>query len=154
MTFMFPTRNQRMAGVSLLGVFLAAAGCQDTRDTTGLGVGPCLHEYRSPIIEMTSAVASGNQPVDPLVIRAVTIDGLTVNPVLLLTGPTHGVAQRDGALLCTVPCGFGTQAGRYRLTIEAAGQPTRVVDVQAAYRVFKGGCPSYNDGGTEVRVEF
>jgi hypothetical protein len=116
--------------------------------------GPCIHTYRSPIVEVESAFVIGtNEPVTELVIHGVTLDGDSVELRNLATPPAHGVVLRDDVLVCTIPCGFGIQAGHYSILLEGGGQPTRFIDVDARYRVFHGGCPSYNDGGTAITVD-
>lgn len=144
------TQCRPIAAVSLVGLCLTIVGCNDTIAPPG----PCVHEYKSPILEITSAVASDGEPVSELTIRSVTLDGRVVDPLFLLMGPNHGVVLWQGSLLCNVPCGFAAESGHYLLTVEAPGQPTRMIEVDAAYRVFHGGCPSYNDGGTTVNVAF
>jgi len=136
------------AGV-LAGSAAILASCQDDS-----GFGPCLHEYRSSILEIPSAiVAETNEPVSEFVVHSVTLNGYSLEPWQVAGHPpAHGVLIDNGVLRCTVPCGLGTQPGHYVLVIEGGGQPPQSIEVEASYRIFKGGCPSYNDGGTSFSV--
>ena len=70
----------------------------------------------------------------------------------LVTGPAYGVEIQGDSLVCSVPCGFATQEGNYILPVSAAGYPPQDRGYDARYRAFKGGCPSYNDGGVRITL--
>jgi hypothetical protein len=132
------------------GVALAAAGilvgCEGV-------TGPCVHTYREPLLQIVSARdAETGAPITNVVIRNVRREGIAQDLQLLLAGPAYSVEVQGDSLLCRVPCGFATSEGNYIFTVSAPGYPPQDRGYEARYRVFKGGCPSYNDGGLRVSL--
>jgi hypothetical protein len=116
--------------------------------------GPCVHEYREPIVQITDArdMRSG-AAVDSIVLTHIRIDGRVVEPLYFATvGPSYGVSARGDSLFCQIPCGFATAAGNYVFTVSAPGYLPQDRGYDAQYGVFKGGCPSYNDEGLRVSL--
>jgi len=116
------------------------------------GMGPCVHQYREPVLNFAAAADAGTGArIDFFVIREVRVDG-RLQDLAWLTPESRGVEVRDDSLICHPPCGFGTSEGNYTFTVSAPGYPEQVRGYEARYRVFKGGCPSYNDGGAHVTL--
>lgn len=115
--------------------------------------GPCVHTYREPLLQIVAARdALTGTPMPGIVIRNVRRDGIEQDPAILVAGPAYGVEVQADSLLCRVPCGFATSEGNYILTVSAPGYPRQDRGYDAKYRVFKGGCPSYNDGGVRMSL--
>jgi hypothetical protein len=68
-----------------------------------------------------------------------------------LQGLVNAVPGPQG-LECLVPCSFGTEEGKWQFTASAPGHTSQAVNVGASYALLGRGCPSYNDKGTEVRL--
>ncbi len=113
--------------------------------------GPCVEEYGEPIVLVTAVTDADDGAAIGVVeiweIRRgeseVQVFGETLNL-------TEGEA---GVFSCEVPCGFGSEPAEYTFWVGAEGYEPVEVSVEAEYEVFVGGCPSFNDGGTEVQVE-
>ena len=116
--------------------------------------GPCVHEYREPIIQLISARdARDGTALSSVVLTNIRVDGRPLEASFLATvGPAYGVIARGDSLVCAIPCGFATDAGNYVFTVSAVGYPPQDRGYQVDYSVSHGGCPSYNDGGVEVEL--
>ncbi|WP_309672254.1 hypothetical protein [Gemmatimonas sp.] len=88
-----------------------------------------------------------------MTIRDVTIAGQPVSVEELLRGPTRNVVLDTDGLVCAKDCGFATTPGLYRLTVAAQGYVPLVVERDAKYARFQGGCPSFNEGSSVVQVQ-
>ncbi len=115
--------------------------------------GPCVHTYREPLLQIVAAHdTQTGAPIGSVAIRNVRLDGIEQDLRRLLAGPSYGVEVQGDSLACRIPCGFATSGGSYILTVSAPGYPRQDLGYDARYRVFKGGCPSYNDGGVRVTL--
>ncbi len=132
----------------LLAVF---PGCND--DT-----GPCVHLTYEPVFTVV-AVTDG---VTGAAIGTVRLSGIEVPassglPSYLFEDETYVKQGTNitvtGDTIGTVPFGFGVDEGTYRMTISAPGYQAKPIAFDASFAGGEGGCPSYVDDGTEVRVE-
>jgi hypothetical protein len=115
--------------------------------------GPCSHTYREPILQLGSARDSlTNAPLPRVVLHEVRQNGRTLDLGFLLAAPGFGVAVQGDSALCDLPCGFAVEEAQYRLTVSAPDYPRQARTYTARYRVFQGGCPSFNDGGVRVSL--
>lgn len=135
--------------ISLL--VLALPGCTDLKD--GGGVGPCVHVYEEPILNVVSVTnsASGQQILAFQIVNA-TLDGRKLDPFQLKI-ESYNVAAYDSLLVCNVPCGFGVGDGTYALRVRAPGYRDTTLNVTASYAINKGGCPSSSSGGTRFTFQ-
>jgi hypothetical protein len=118
------------------------------------GGGPCIHTYRSPIVEVRAARQAGSSAaIARVVLRGLAWNGVALDPSQMTYPPAHGVVVEGDSILCDVPCGFATQDGEYTATVTAPGFRPKSLAVTARYALGHGGCPSWNDGGTEVEIE-
>jgi hypothetical protein len=116
-------------------------------------LGPCVHTYREPIL-LISSVRSG---ANGTALGTVYIDSLTLQHGF---SPEREWSTREYERLtfegdryrCEVVCGFGDEAGTYRFRVSAPGHTPMRVTVDAEYREFHGGCPSWNDRGTRTAL--
>jgi len=140
------SRCTRMAAMGVVAVLLV--GCGDS------ATGFCEHQFREPLVQVVEAKdeVSGS-PIGVLVVKEVRVGGYAADLRFLTASPSYGVRVEGDSLLCSVPCGFGTREGYYIITVSAAGYPDQDREFSARYRVFHGGCPSYNDGGIQITVE-
>lgn len=132
-----------------LGALAAIHGC----GPEDVGVGPCVHTYLDPVIHIPAVTdyATGEE-IDSFVISDVVLDGQPI-PVDRLTRVFSSGAEAEGdSLVCSTPCGFGTDEGRYELTVSSSGYCPRRVDLEAQYDTFEGGCPSSNGGGVLLEI--
>jgi hypothetical protein len=146
----------RLSLRTLLRVLIIAAlvqlGCAGPGESAAQLMRPCVHTYRSGIVVVAAARSSDAQAG---ALPTLTLSDFKVEDRPLAVADLqqlhHAVATPQG-LVCTVPCSFGSEEGRWQFTAAAPGHAPRSVSVVARYAVFVGGCPSYNDQGAEVRV--
>lgn len=138
---------RRILALALLALPGLCCESEDTR------LGPCIHVYEEPILNVTSVTSSENHHRLPAVwVKAVVFEGEEQDLLRLRKGVSVNVAYSDSGLYCTPPFGFGTERGTYELYIAAEGFEDTVVTVEAGYSVFRGGCPSSNTGGTRFVI--
>ena len=117
------------------------------------GIGPCVHTYKEPILNITSLrdTVNYNHPRF-IILRELKINGskqFGANPLL----ESYAIVADDSIFYCNIPFGFGVKEGKYEFIIEAEGfQPKQITIENVSYSVFEGGCPSYNDGGKRVEL--
>jgi hypothetical protein len=114
-------------------------------------VGPCVHEYREPVLNIVSAASSNGTPIGHLTLTNVQVNGHAPGPGAFQDAVN--AVLTNGKIECDVPCGFGTEEGLWQFTAEAEGYQPEEIAVETEYAVFVGGCPSYNDAGTELAIE-
>jgi hypothetical protein len=117
------------------------------------GVGPCVHTYNEPILNITSLRDTVNYNHPRFVIlRELKINGSKEYGAYPLT-KSYGIVENDSIFYCNIPFGFGVEEGKYEFIIEAEGFPPKQITIENVhYSVFEGGCPSYNDGGKRVEL--
>lgn len=138
-----------------IGTGVIVVGCNDDDNDDDYPIGPCVHTYMDAVIHVEDVQdRDSGAPIDTVFISAATVDA---RPYLLewLAEETNasGVTLVGDSLKCAVPCAFGTQEGHWALTVSASGYPEQTVEFDAHYAVFHGGCPSWNDDGTDVSLE-
>jgi hypothetical protein len=115
--------------------------------------GPCHHDYREPIITVTSTDASNLHLSDVRINgQAVALDGLVAVGSDVPTGVTLPTVDGDG-LACQVPCSFGIDEGEWHFLATAPDGRRLEIRRRVRYAEFSGGCPSFNDGGVTVEVD-
>jgi len=119
----------------------------------GNGVGPCVHTYDEPILNITSVVDTVNYNHPRFVIlRELKINGSREYGAFPLM-VSYGIVVNDSIFYCNIPFGFGVEEGKYEFIIEAEGFPQKQITIEnISYSVSEGGCPSYNDGGKRVEL--
>jgi hypothetical protein len=120
---------------------------------TGDRLGPCVHTDREPILLISSVRSGTSGPA----IGTVYIDSLTLQDGFSperewFTREYERLTFEGDRYRCDVVCGFGDEAGTYRFRVTAPGHTPIRISVNADYREFHGGCPSWNDGGTRAAV--
>jgi hypothetical protein len=135
-----PTRAVALA-VLLAWIDMTSSGC----------AGPCRHSFRDSVVHVVGVIDSlSGAPIDSVFITRVTVDSALVDLQTLTWGPGRGFAFDGDTIRCAVPVWLGTRQGLWELQLLARGYATQTVTFEARYRVFHGGCPSYNDDGTNV----
>ena len=130
--------------VSIVLMLGSVAGCK-----VGGTIGPCVHTYEDPVLHIQSVTnAQTGQSVQALQILQVLLEGQKQDSQIL-KAVSFNVTVMDSTLLCGLPCGFGTEAGIYTLTVAARGCRDTTISLPAKYAVLKGGCPSSSSGGTQ-----
>jgi len=117
------------------------------------GIGPCVHTYKEPILNVTSLrdTANYNHPRF-IILRELKINGSKEYGAYPLM-ESYGIVGNDSIYYCNIPFGFGVEEGKYEFIIEGEGfQPKQITIENVSYSVFDGGCPSYNDGGKRVEL--
>jgi len=129
--------------------FLSFYSCEDEKNL----VGPCEHTYNEPILNITSIRDTINNKYPTFVIlRELKINGNPQSIPLILSN-SYSVVANDSVYYCNVPFGFGVEDGTYQFIIEAEGFQPKLINIENVnYSIFKGGCPSYNDGGKRVEI--
>jgi hypothetical protein len=120
--------------------------CEKVKD--GDTIGPCVHTYEDPVIHIDSVTnAQNGSLISTFQILEIIKDGYREQPAYMKI-VSNNVAVYDTMLVCSLPCSFGTDEGKYSLKVSAVGYRDTTVSVNAKYAVFKSGCPSSNSGGT------
>ena len=117
-------------------------------------MGPCEHRYLDPIIEITEVSdAKTGQPISAFKITSVEIEGNQTDLHQLIHGESYNSVLYDSTVYCSIPCGFGTQDGEYKLLVSAVGYQDTAIIFNADYKKFEGGCPSSSSGSTTISFE-
>ena len=124
--------------------------CKDNKDDL---VGPCVHEYKEPVLNIVSVYDSINSAsISFLTIKELKINGHLQNTSIILSN-SYSVVANDSVYYCNVPFGLGSEEGTYEFIVEVGGQLQRNIRIENVnYSIFKGGCPSYNDGGKRTQI--
>ena len=111
--------------------------------------GPCVHTYEDPVIHIdrVADVVTGTS-ISAFQITSALIDSFNLDAASLRSSVSYNAVVFNSVLICNTPCGFGTTAGTYTLSISAPNYKDTTIVIQANYTVFNGGCPSSNSGGT------
>ncbi|WP_411281366.1 hypothetical protein [Gemmatimonas sp.] len=133
---------------ALLATTLVLGACQNP-----LGAGSCEHTYRDPLLVIVATDARTRAALPRVIVRDVNFGGRPVDLAGLVLPPARNVTLVDGALVCGTDCGFGTSPGRYRMTVAAPGYQWLVVEGEADFARFRGGCPSYNAGSYFIAAQ-
>lgn len=131
---------------ALLAV-LVAAGCAGD-------AGPCPTEYLDPVLNITSVLSSGGQPVDAFKIWGVAIDGRATNLSRLVSAPAENIILLADTLVCPASCAFGTEEGTYTFSVQTPGYERQNIEAVATYAERTGGCPATRAGGIEMSLVF
>jgi len=138
---------------ALLLVALGMASCGGSDDSQPL-VGPCVVNYLEPSLIISSVESSlSGAPIPIVSLSGITVDGQPFNAALL--PGNFNVRPVDGALECTVPCGFSVQEAALSFTVSAPGYTARTVTANGAYSVSGGneaGCPLELSGGKRIAI--
>lgn len=117
------------------------------------GMGPCVHIYKEPILMIESASSAENStPIESLIIKNISIDSVGVNLDLLTSESSENVVISDSTLICTLPCGFGTQSGTYNFDVTAENYKDVSVSIKTDYQTSGGNCPSFSTDGNKIDV--
>ncbi len=119
------------------------------------GIGPCVHTYNEPILNVSSI----NDTLNNISLQFVKLYDLKINGFKTLglnaISTSYSIVSGDSIFYCNVPFGFGVEEGKYEFIIEADGyNPKKITIENVNYSIFEGGCPSYNDGGTQIILYF
>lgn len=127
----------------------SAISCEQNEGTLA---GPCVHNYEDPILAISSIEdAESREQIPRITIDKVFIDSVRTDVSSLVRESSQNVTIQDSSILCDVPCGFGTVAGRYQFSAHASGyEDTTVTKENVRYENFDGGCPSSNSGSTTM----
>ncbi len=132
-----------------IGSLLGVAACDPE-----LRGGVCIHEYRDPLIVIQQVTDRATGRAIPTV--ALTGFGLNGRPLVAaqvsLGDASQNVRVRGDTLWCDVRCGFGSSEGNWGFTVSASGYDRLEYRRDVRFRIFKGGCPSYNAGSTELAL--
>ena len=91
------------------------------------GIGPCVHTYKEPILNITSRrdTVNYNHPRF-IILRELIINGskqFGANPLI----ESYSIVADDSIFYCNIPFGFGVEEGVYEFIIEAEGfQPKQI----------------------------
>lgn len=140
-----------LAMTSCCAVHLAA--CNEIGSESN-PVETCGHNFKDAVINFNYAMDESNgDHLQKIILRNVTINNRPIVDTNITLMEARNAVVENGAIVCTLPCGFGTEEGVYRAYVEAPGYKTQYLQADASYRVFVQGCPSYNDNGLHLGVE-
>lgn len=144
--------SPRTTARTLLAAAMLPLGCAGPDPSAAQMMRPCVHTYRSGIVVVAAAQSAGGAAaaLPTVTLGDFKVNGQPLNPSDLQQ--LNNATPAGPGLACTVPCSFGVEEGKWQFTAGAAGHAAKAVSVDARYAEFVGGCPSYNDKGTEVRL--
>jgi len=136
---------------TMFALCIAGSAISCEQNEGGLA-GPCVHNYEDPILAIkTIEDAESGEQIPRITINEVFIDSVRKDASSLVRESSQNVTIQDSSILCNVPCGFGTEAGRYQFTVHASGyEDTTMTQKNVRYENFDGGCPSSNSGSTTM----
>lgn len=110
-----------------------------------------MHIYDEPILIIESITDEVNgHTISQAYIYNIKIDG-TKRDLVFLTGEvSNNISVEDSVIVCSVPCGFGTEGGEYQFSVSADGYEDTTITRDAKYGESQGGCPSKSSGGTRI----
>jgi hypothetical protein len=109
--------------------------------------------FNDPLFHITRATDSTTGAAIPKVILSNITYGGTPMDASQLGSPyphTSGVTIVGNTLLCDVPCGFGTEEGRYTFSVSAPNYKTSSVAQEGRFQSH-GGCPLTYYGSTDMQ---
>lgn len=137
-------------------VFLSAlflVSCEDPNNSDP-EAGICVHTYEDPILAIESVSSESGDPISEIYLSNLSINGSEQDLSSVTDDPSNNVSVEDSSIVCTIPCGFGTQEGTYQFDTSTPDyQDTTITFEGVSYEVFNGGCPSSNSGSREVSFE-
>lgn len=114
-------------------------------------MGPCVHIYEDPILTIQTVTSEETgDAISPLIIDELKLDSNEIDIVFMMGGITKNLTFSDSLLICTVPCGFGTEEGTYEMTVSADGYNDSTVSTQAKYENSESGCPGSSSEGSQI----
>lgn len=117
-------------------------------------VGPCEHQFLEPILQISGVTNDGeNLQVDTVYISEVKYNGNELHPLLITSG-SENITLDDELIICSLPCGFGTQDGQYTFTAFTEELTETHFSFTASYARGGGSCPSFSTDGTVVWLDF
>lgn len=135
----------------ILAAIVIFVGC--TSEILPPDNGPCVHEYRDPVLKIEHVTSvMRNESIDQIILNSISIDNNSLPLTYYSGSPLKNISFQNTSMVCTVPCGFGIDSGTYEFKVSAEGYLDSTVTVTAHYDIFEGGCPSYNDNGTEISI--
>lgn len=137
--------------ITACALFVTACGVTEPQDELA---GPCIHEYREPILTIESVTGDpSGASVARVALSSLKLNGQPQIAEEWVATPSVNVSVTAGVLYCDVPCGFGFEEGLYEFVADAADHQTTSISADAQYASFQGRCPSYNDDGTNVSFQ-
>ena len=139
------------ASILLFILPVLISGC--IYDSTRMG--PCVHEYREPVLTITEVTDQNSQQL----LQEVKITALKRGNFEYNLDPENGIfvlsmaeniEHESPLLICTIPCGFEIYEGTYTLQIEAEGYRDKTIETEATYQRGGGSCPSFSDDGIKI----
>jgi len=133
-------------------ILVTSMGCNPFVDEYDSGIGPCVHNYKEPILTIASIAdqLSGAQ-IDSVFISSITTNGFDQDFKTIEKMANISMTQ-DSSLKCITPFALGFEAGDYHITISAIGYSDSLFSIHAEYETFEGGCPSFSDDGTHIEL--
>ena len=140
------------SGAASLPCLLLGCACLLTACGSDPVDGRCTHTFEDPVVGIREVRGLGGEAIPELKVWSIELDGAPVAVSSLLAPPAFRIAAIGDTLVCEAECGFGTAEGVYQFTVQAVGYERYVIEVDAAYATFDGGCPSSNADGARLDV--
>lgn len=124
----------------------------------GETAGPCVHNYYESVMNIDRVIANpANTEIGGVSLNEVVHDDVEVQLEAWCDGQAdglcYGLSFENEAPVCSLPCGFGTEEGEWRIELSAEGYQPATVTLDASYGEHEGGCPSYSDDGSHFELE-
>lgn len=139
-----------MRYLALLMLAGALGACRLTGDEA------CAIQAAEPLVTVDAVADSASGAEIPVILVSnVRYSGFPLLPASLVDPQRAPVRQAtvDGdAIRCVVICGFGSNEGRYEVTIAAPGYRSRTITFSAEYDRLDAGCPRLQRDGVTLSL--
>lgn len=149
---------------------LVLAMTASSADDGGGDACPAVVSYAEPVLTITEVLDPDGDAVDEVTLVDVRFDGRSEKRDLRFSLEQGGPPWRPGtstsdsnlsggvsigpgrALMCTLPCAFGSNPGKFEVTVESSDGTSATVRGDAHYSGGGSGCGASLDGGTDIVV--
>lgn len=127
----------RLRARSLVAIPALALSCNINQ------VGPCVHTYREPVLTIQRAIDASGNGVATVLLDSLSLDGRPLGPPfgLVTIEPAFRITADSSVLTCSLPCGFGTEPGRYEFRTFAPGYARQGSRLMRSMARFTGAAP-------------
>lgn len=131
--------------------FVAACSDSSPQQNEEAVIGPCVH-FSEPALTIREARgASTNAVISEIVVSSLSIDDQAQMADQQINERSSNVVVEGDTLRCTLPCGFGSEAGQWMFLASAPGYADTAQEFAVDVISHGGGCPS-GVSGTAVDV--
>lgn len=144
-----------MKHLIVLSCLLSLLACVEEESDKDTLNGPCVVEYQDSVVKIESAISgTSSEDIQAVVISEITLNEVDVDLRYLNEESKENVVFdfEANAVTCNIPCGFSSLEGNYNFKVSAEGYQSEMLNIDASYSVFDGGCPARYNVGAEIDI--